>query len=71
MLYLRCPTCNKLLGDKQLAWEEMLNKLSLMDDITQDQIKEVIQKFFEEHHVDRYCCRARFPTYVDKVTLIK
>lgn len=71
MLYLQCPTCGKLIGGKQLLWEEMMKKLSSIENITQEQIEEVIQKFFVENKIERYCCRARFCTYVDKVNLIK
>jgi len=75
MLYLVCPTCKKLLGDKELYFENQVNKIN--NDIdegilkTQDEIEQAKKKLIDTMGFDRYCCKMRILTYVELVKIIK
>jgi DNA-directed RNA polymerase subunit N (RpoN/RPB10) len=80
MLYLVCPTCLTLLGDKELIYEEEIKKLcekysvdyesfssgkiNVSSDFSND-IKKLLNGL-----VDKQCCRMRFITYCDIANLV-
>jgi len=79
MLYIICPTCGELLGDKQCIYTTELKKICdefNVDDTNIARIdknpnfiekrKKLIEDLFKN-----MCCRVRAMTYVDLVTLIK
>ena len=68
MLYLKCPTCHKLLGNKQLYYEENFDKIVKDQEIGKISATEADNKKMEllnfvlpDKH--RYCCRMRMLTY--------
>jgi DNA-directed RNA polymerase subunit N (RpoN/RPB10) len=80
MLYMVCPTCGELLGDKQLVYttklKEICDKYNIDDELisrgfdnnpefTKDR-QNLIQSLF-----DNICCKMRVLTYVELVKLIK
>lgn len=76
MLYLKCPTCRKLLGNKQIYYEENFDKI--MKDLEMEKIsnEEAENKKIELLNYilpdkDRYCCRMRFLTYKRIIDIIK
>lgn len=80
MLYMVCPTCGELLGDKQLIYSTKLKELCDKYNIDDEMIsrgfiknekfdkdsKQLIQSIF-----NNICCRMRASTYVDLVKIIK
>ena len=76
MLYLKCPTCNNLLGNKQIYYEENFDKIMKdheMGKITQeeaDKLKIELLDFLLPNK-DRYCCRMRILTYKRLINIIK
>ena len=77
MLYLRCPTCITLLGDKQIYYETRLDELCKKNEMGQFKT----QTDFDNARInlvnqlilnkDRYCCKMRLLTYVPLVKIIK
>ena len=80
MLYMICPTCGELLGDKQLIYtqklKEICDKYDINDDLlskgfdTNPQFVEERQKLIQSLF-DNICCKMRVLTYVELVKLIK
>jgi len=64
MLYGTCPTCKKILGDKQIKYEIELEKINNNSNLTLEQKEEKKQELAKSF-VSRYCCRMRLITYVD------
>lgn len=76
MLYLKCPTCHKLLGNKQIYYEENFDKILKdveMEVITHEEgeKKKVELLNFILPDRDRYCCRMRFLTYKRLIEIVK
>jgi hypothetical protein len=76
MLYLKCPTCHKLLGNKQLYYEENFDKIvkdQEMGKITADEADnkktELLNFVLPDKH--RYCCRMRMLTYKRLIEIVK
>jgi len=76
MLYLKCPTCHKLLGNKQLYYEENFDKIikdlemGKLSNEEADQKKSELLNFILPDK-DRYCCRMRFLTYKRLIEIVK
>ncbi len=64
MLYVICPTCKKLLGDKQIKYEQELEKIVNNDKLSEEQ-KDNKKEELAQSLVKRYCCRMRLITYID------
>ena len=76
MLYLKCPTCHNLLGDKQIVYDNEISKIiqeQEIGNITKEeadkQKKDVLNKVISNNK--KYCCRTRMMTYVNLTKLIK
>ena len=80
MLYMVCPTCGELLGDKQIPYnmkiKEICDKYNINDDLlargfdkTPEFVKErqdLIQSLFKN-----ICCKMRVINYVELVKMVK
>jgi len=79
MLYMICPGCGELLGDKQTIYTSELKKICDEFNVDDTNIARIDKdpKFIEkrknliEELFKNMCCRVRVMTYVDLVTLIK
>lgn len=75
MLYLKCPTCRKLLGDSQLIYENIFNQICKDEEvnvITAEQAKKLKIDLIKSFDInDRYCCKPRFMTYKKVIEIIK
>jgi len=73
MLYLVCPTCNRLLADKMIPYEEGIIKICDNPHLTHQQKEEEKIKLITSLIIlqDRYCCRSRLMTYRDLVKIVK
>ncbi len=70
MLYPVCPTCQNLLADKQLRYEDELEKICNDKKLNSDQQQEQKKKLLDDLGLSRYCCRMRMISYVDQVKII-
>lgn len=80
MLYMVCPTCGELLGDKQLIYNTKLKEICDKYNINDELLSHGFDKnpqFIEERQkliqslFTNICCRMRAITYVELVKLIK
>lgn len=70
MLYPVCPTCQNLLADKQLVYEESLDKICNNKKLNDEQKQKEKKKLLDNLGLQRYCCRMRMISYVDQVQII-
>ena len=80
MLYMVCPTCGELLGDKQLLLNEGLKKICEKYNINDELLSRGFDKkpeFIEERSkliqdlFTNLCCKMRALNYIELVKLIK
>lgn len=76
MLYLKCPTCKMLLGDKQLIYERLIEEICKDCDIhklTNEQADKLKQEVVNSMGIDRerYCCKMRLMTYKKIIEIVK
>lgn len=75
MLYIRCPTCRRLLGDKQLYYENKLAEICKNEENgmykNQEEVNVEKEKLVNSMDLDRYCCKIRILTYIRLVDIVK
>lgn len=59
MIYIKCPTCRNLLGNKEVAYYEGLNKINNNKSLTDKQKEDSIGKLLNSLHITNMCCRMR------------
>lgn len=69
MLYPSCPTCHNILADKQLLYEQALEKIC-NEKISEEKKSEKKEKLLNDLGLDKICCRMRIISYIDQVNLI-
>lgn len=72
-LYICCPTCNSLIGNRIIPYEEGLKKICDNPNLTNEQMDIEKMKLIDSLHISphRYCCRMRIMTYRDLVYIVK
>lgn len=70
MIYPVCPTCQNLLADKQLKYEDELEKICNNTKSSNEQKQALKKKMLDDLGLTRYCCRMRMVSYLDQVKLI-
>lgn len=71
MLYIKCPSCKNLLGNKEIPFREEFDKICNNDKLTDEQKKEQITKIYPKIGVTDYCCKMRLATYFDQIEIVK
>lgn len=72
MLYLKCPTCRELLGNKQLIYEKEVKTIIDSNDSDESKAKrkmDLIAKIGLSKH--RYCCKNRLITYTKLIDIVQ
>ena len=71
MIYLKCPTCSYILGNRQKLYDEGLLEIQSNpnnDDLTKLNLEEELVKSLQ---IKRYCCKMRVITYKNKTEIFK
>lgn len=74
MLYLKCPSCKKNLGDIQIQYELILNRICKdeeMGNINTQEANNLKSKLILSFGLNRYCCNTRLMTYKQLVNIVK
>ena len=73
MSYIKCPTCNRMLGDKVIPYEIGMKKICGHPTMSTEQMEKEKMKLLESLKIphDRYCCKMRLMTYRDLVAIVK
>ena len=71
MIYMRCPTCGYILGNRQILYESRMEEI-VNNPNTDDDIKlELKTKLIESLKLKRYCCKVRVMTFKQLTDIIK
>ncbi len=71
MIYLKCPTCGYLLGNRQKIYEQGLEEIESNPNNDEQKKLELKQKLVDSLELKRYCCKMRVITYKNKTEIIK
>lgn len=70
MLYLKCPTCKNILGNKQIPFENDIEKICENVSLSEEEKKKKKMELVDKY-VDKYCCRMRLLTYAKLINIVK
>ena len=71
MIYLKCPSCGYIIGNRQIVYESTLDQI-MNDPNTDDDEKLVLKtKLVDSLGVKRYCCKMRIITFKQLTDIIK
>lgn len=59
MSYAVCPTCHLCLADKEMIWEDGLNRIVRDDTLTDADRQKKRKELMDSLGLKRYCCRMR------------
>jgi DNA-directed RNA polymerase subunit N (RpoN/RPB10) len=71
MIYLKCPTCGYLLGNRQVIYETKLDAIMNNPNIDDADKLEQKTKLVESLNINRYCCKMRVITFKQLTDIIK
>ena len=71
MIYLKCPTCGYVLGNRQRMYELGLDEIESNPNNDEQKKLELKQKLVDSLELKRYCCKMRVITYKNKTEIIK
>jgi DNA-directed RNA polymerase subunit N (RpoN/RPB10) len=71
MIYLRCPTCGTILGNRQIMYDKGLEEIESNPNNDEKQKLELKTKLVESLELKRYCCKMRVITYKNKTEIFK
>ncbi len=63
MIYIKCPSCGLLLGNRQMVYEKGLDEINSNPNTDNDKKLELKTKLVESLGIKRYCCKMRVMTY--------
>jgi DNA-directed RNA polymerase subunit N (RpoN/RPB10) len=63
MIYIKCPSCGLLLGNRQMVYEKGLDEINSNPNTDNDKKLELKTKLVESLGLNRYCCKMRVMTY--------
>lgn len=71
MIYLICPSCGYVLGNRQKIYDIGLEEIESNPNNDEKQKLELKQKLVDSLKLKRYCCKMRVITYKNKCEIIK
>ena len=71
MLYPKCPSCRTLLANKQIPYEQEMNKICKNTKLTHEEKEKQKQDVLTRVEIINICCRARVMGYVKLIEIIK
>lgn len=74
MLYLKCPSCKKMLADKQITYETIINRICKdeeMNNISTTEANKLKSQLILSFELERYCCTPRLMTYKKLIEIVK
>ena len=71
MIYLKCPTCGTVIGNRQIIYEAKLKEIDNNPNIDEDAKLEQKNKLINSLELKRYCCKMRIMTFKSMPLIIK
>ncbi len=70
MIYIKCPSCGLLLGNRQMVYEKGLEEINSNPNTDNEKKLELKTKLVESLGLKRYCCKMRVMTYKNMPEII-
>jgi len=71
MIYLKCPSCGYIIGNRQIPYEKGLDEINSNPN-TDEETKLILKtKLIESLKIKKYCCKMRVTTYKQKTEIFK
>ena len=71
MIYLKCPTCGYVLGNRQRMYDKGLEEIESNPNNDETTKLELKNKLVESLELKRYCCKMRVISYKNKTEIFK
>ena len=71
MIYLKCPTCGTIIGNRQIIYENKLKDIDNNPNIDEDAKLEQKNELINNLELKRYCCKMRIMTFKSMPLIIK
>jgi len=71
MIYLRCPSCQTIIGNREIQYDTELDKIENNPNIDEEEKLEQKTKLLNSLELERYCCKMRVSTFKNKTSIIK
>ncbi len=65
MIYLVCPTCGSLLGEKSYIYENKKEAICSNEKLSEEEKSKELEKLINSLNFRRYCCKMRVMTGKD------
>lgn len=71
-VYIKCPSCGRLLADKEIKFEEGIKKIN-NEILNEEEREKEIVKLVDSLEIPKnnYCCKMRILSYVDIYGVVK
>jgi DNA-directed RNA polymerase subunit N (RpoN/RPB10) len=71
MIYIRCPSCGYILGNRQMLYEAKLDEIVSNPNLDEDTKLDLKTKLVDNLKLKRYCCKMRVITFKQLTDIIK
>lgn len=71
MIYIRCPSCGYILGNRQMLYETKLDEIVSNPNLDEDAKLDLKTKLVDNLKLKRYCCKMRVITFKQLTDIIK
>jgi DNA-directed RNA polymerase subunit N (RpoN/RPB10) len=71
MIYIRCPSCGYILGNRQMLYEAKLDEIVSNPNLDEDAKLDLKTKLVDNLKLKRYCCKMRVITFKQLTDIVK
>jgi DNA-directed RNA polymerase subunit N (RpoN/RPB10) len=71
MIYLKCPSCGTVIGNRQIPYENKLKEIDNNPNIDEDAKLDQKNKLINSLEIKRSCCKMRIMTFKSMPLIIK
>jgi DNA-directed RNA polymerase subunit N (RpoN/RPB10) len=71
MIYIRCPSCGYILGNRQMLYEAKLDEIVSNPNLDEDAKLNLKTKLVDNLKLKRYCCKMRVITFKQLTDIVK
>jgi DNA-directed RNA polymerase subunit N (RpoN/RPB10) len=71
MIYMKCPTCGTIIGNRQIPYETKLEEINNNPKIDDDEKLKQKTELIASLQLKRYCCKMRIITFKSMPLIIK
>lgn len=71
MIYIRCPSCGYILGNRQMLYETKLDEIMNNPNLDEDAKLDLKTKLVDSLNLKRYCCKMRVITFKQLTDIVK